>query len=97
MPADFAVSREDLDVVRIGEDVRLEGFELQGEGAVVATSLGPIEVNFTMRHLAENAVYALAAYRRARAAARAGGRGRLGDRLRRLAQPGARRFRAAGS
>ena len=63
VPADFAVSRDDLDVVRIGEDVRLEGFELQGEGAVVITSLGPIEVNFTMRHLAENAVYALAAYR----------------------------------
>ena len=62
VPADFAVGREDLDVVRIGEDVRLEGFELRGEGAVVITSLGPIEVNFTMRHLAENAVYALAAY-----------------------------------
>jgi UDP-N-acetylmuramoyl-tripeptide--D-alanyl-D-alanine ligase len=63
VPADFPVSREDLTVVRIGEDVRLEGFELRGEGAVVATSLGAIEVNFTMRHLAENAVYALAAYR----------------------------------
>jgi len=63
VPADFPVSRSDLDVIRIGEDVRLEGFELHGEGAVVSTSLGPIEVNFTMRHLAENAVYALAAYR----------------------------------
>ncbi len=63
VPADFPVSRDDLDVVRIGEDVRLEGFEVRGEGAVVTTSLGAIEVNFTMRHLAENAVYALAAYR----------------------------------
>ena len=50
-------------VVRVGEDVRLEGFELRGDGALVTTSLGAIEVNFTMRHLAENAVYALAAYR----------------------------------
>ena len=43
--------------------MRLEGFELRGDGAVVATSLGSIEVNFSMRHLAENVVYALAAYR----------------------------------
>jgi UDP-N-acetylmuramoyl-tripeptide--D-alanyl-D-alanine ligase len=63
VPADFPVSRGDLTVIRIGEDVRLEGFEVRGEGAVVSTSLGSIEVNFTMRHLAENAVYALAAYR----------------------------------
>ena len=63
VPADFPVSRDDLDLVRVGEDVRLEGFELRGDGALVTTSLGAIEVNFTMRHLAENAVYALAAYR----------------------------------
>jgi UDP-N-acetylmuramoyl-tripeptide--D-alanyl-D-alanine ligase len=63
VPADFPVSRADLDVVRIGEDARLEGFDVRGESAVVTTSLGAIEVNFTMRHLAENVVYALAAYR----------------------------------
>jgi UDP-N-acetylmuramoyl-tripeptide--D-alanyl-D-alanine ligase len=63
VPADFPVSRDDLELVRVGEDVRLEAFEVRGESAVVTTSLGAIEVNFTMRHLAENAVYALAAYR----------------------------------
>jgi len=63
VPADFPVARMDLDVVRIGEDVRLEAFEPREDGAVLVTSLGSIEVNFTMRHLAENAVYALAAYR----------------------------------
>jgi len=63
VPADLPVARDDLTVVRVGEDVRLEGFELRGDGAVVATSLGSIEVNFSMRHLAENVVYALAAYR----------------------------------
>ncbi len=63
VPADFPVSREDLTVVRIGEDARLESFEVRGDSAVVVTSLGAIEVNFTMRHLAENVVYALAAYR----------------------------------
>jgi UDP-N-acetylmuramoyl-tripeptide--D-alanyl-D-alanine ligase len=63
VPADFPVSRADLDVVRIGEDVRLEAFDVHGESAVVTTTLGAIEVNFTMRHLAENVVYALAAYR----------------------------------
>ncbi|HVN60105.1 MAG TPA: UDP-N-acetylmuramoyl-tripeptide--D-alanyl-D-alanine ligase [Gaiellaceae bacterium] len=63
VPASLLVARDDLTVVRVGEDVRLEGFELRGEGAVVSTSLGAIEVNFTMRHLAENVAYALAAYR----------------------------------
>ena len=35
VPDDFPVSREDLTVIRVGEDVRLEGFEVRGEGAVV--------------------------------------------------------------
>jgi UDP-N-acetylmuramoyl-tripeptide--D-alanyl-D-alanine ligase len=63
VPADFPVRRGDLTVVRIGEDVRLESFEPGEEGGLLVTSLATIEVNFTMRHLAENAVYALAAYR----------------------------------
>jgi UDP-N-acetylmuramoyl-tripeptide--D-alanyl-D-alanine ligase len=63
VPADFPVTRDDLTVVRIDEDVRLEAFEPEGDGARVVTSLGTIEVNFTMRHLAENVLYALAAYR----------------------------------
>ncbi len=63
VPADFPVARDDLTVVRVGEDVRLEAFEPSGDHARVVTSLGTIEVNFTMRHLAENVLYALAAYR----------------------------------
>ena len=63
VPADFPVDRTDLTLVRVGEDVRLESFEPHGDGARVVTSLGTIEVNFTMRHLAENVLYALAAYR----------------------------------
>jgi len=63
VPADFPVERDDLEVVRVGADVRLEAFEPEGERARVVTSLGTLEVNFTMRHLAENVVYALAAYR----------------------------------
>ena len=63
VPADFAVDRDDLTVVRVGEDVRLEAFEPDVDSARVVTSLGTIEVNFTMRHLADNVLYALAAYR----------------------------------
>ncbi len=63
VPADFPIARADLSVVRVGEDVRLEAFEPEGDGARVVTSLGTIEVNFTMRHLAENVLYALATYR----------------------------------
>ena len=63
VPADFPVDRHDLEVIRVGEDVRLEAFEPNADGARVVTSLGTIEVNFTMRHLAENVLYALAAYR----------------------------------
>jgi len=56
VPADFPVSRSDLEVVRVGADVRLESFD----PPVLATSLGVVEVDFTARHLAANAVTALA-------------------------------------
>jgi UDP-N-acetylmuramoyl-tripeptide--D-alanyl-D-alanine ligase len=56
VPADFAVARTDIDVVRVGEDVRLESFE----PPLLRTSLGDLEVSFTARHLAQNAVIALA-------------------------------------
>jgi UDP-N-acetylmuramoyl-tripeptide--D-alanyl-D-alanine ligase len=56
VPADFAVSRTDIDVVRVGEDVRLESFE----PPLLRTSLGAVEVSFTARHLAQNALIALA-------------------------------------
>ncbi len=57
VPAGFAVAREDLDVVRVGEDVTLESFE----PPVLRTSLGTVEVDFSARHLALNAVTAFAA------------------------------------
>ncbi|MGB2954249.1 MAG: UDP-N-acetylmuramoyl-tripeptide--D-alanyl-D-alanine ligase [Gaiellaceae bacterium] len=56
VPADFAVERDDLEVVRVGKDVRLESFE----PPVLRTSLGSFEVDFTARHLAANALTALA-------------------------------------
>jgi UDP-N-acetylmuramoyl-tripeptide--D-alanyl-D-alanine ligase len=56
VPADFTVARDDLQVVRVGEDVTLESFEPPH----LRTSLGELEVNFTARHLATNAVTALA-------------------------------------
>jgi UDP-N-acetylmuramoyl-tripeptide--D-alanyl-D-alanine ligase len=56
VPAGFAVERRDLRVVRVGEDVRLEGFEPPR----LVTSLGAFEVGFSARHLAVNAVTALA-------------------------------------
>ncbi|HKP18799.1 MAG TPA: UDP-N-acetylmuramoyl-tripeptide--D-alanyl-D-alanine ligase [Gaiellaceae bacterium] len=56
VPAEFPVERGDLDVVRVGEDVRLESFE----PPVLTTSLGAVEVDFTARHLAGNALTALA-------------------------------------
>jgi UDP-N-acetylmuramoyl-tripeptide--D-alanyl-D-alanine ligase len=56
VPADFAVSRTDIDVVRVSEDVRLESFE----PPLLRTSLGAVEVSFTARHLAQNALIALA-------------------------------------
>ena len=59
VPADFPVGRDDLEVVRVGEDVTLESFE----PPLLATSLGTVEVEFTARHLAGNALTALAAAR----------------------------------
>ncbi len=57
VPSGFPVRRSDLDVVRIGEDVQLESFE----PPLLRTSFGEIEVDFTARHLASNALCALAA------------------------------------
>jgi UDP-N-acetylmuramoyl-tripeptide--D-alanyl-D-alanine ligase len=59
VPAGFAVERDDLEVVRLGEDVRVESFE----PPLLATSLGEFEVSFTARHLAVNALAALATAR----------------------------------
>jgi UDP-N-acetylmuramoyl-tripeptide--D-alanyl-D-alanine ligase len=59
VPAGFAVERDDLEVVRLGEDVRLESFEPPR----LATSLGTSDVSFTARHLAQNALAAFAAAR----------------------------------
>jgi UDP-N-acetylmuramoyl-tripeptide--D-alanyl-D-alanine ligase len=56
VPAGFAVERDDLRVVRVGEDVTLERFEPPN----LVTSLGTFEVGFSARHLALNAVTALA-------------------------------------
>jgi UDP-N-acetylmuramoyl-tripeptide--D-alanyl-D-alanine ligase len=57
VPADFAVERNDLRVVRVGEDVTLDSFEPPH----LRTSLGDLEVSFTARHLAPNALTAVAA------------------------------------
>jgi UDP-N-acetylmuramoyl-tripeptide--D-alanyl-D-alanine ligase len=59
VPADFTVERSDVEVVRIGEDVRVESFD----PPLLKTSLGLVEVDFTARHLATNALCALAASR----------------------------------
>src|SRR5207244_13567346 len=59
VPAGFAVTRSDIDVVRVGEDVTLESFE----PPLVRTSVGDAEVNFSAQHLALNAVTAFAAAR----------------------------------
>jgi UDP-N-acetylmuramoyl-tripeptide--D-alanyl-D-alanine ligase len=56
VPAGFAVERGDLHVVRIGGDVTLESFEPPR----LVTSLGTFEVGFWARHLAVNALTALA-------------------------------------
>jgi UDP-N-acetylmuramoyl-tripeptide--D-alanyl-D-alanine ligase len=56
VPAGFSVERDDLRVVRVGEDVRLDSFE----PPLLHTSLGTFEVAFTARHLATNALTALA-------------------------------------
>jgi UDP-N-acetylmuramoyl-tripeptide--D-alanyl-D-alanine ligase len=56
VPEDFPVERDDLEVVRVGRDVTLEAFE----PPVLRTSLGALEVDFTARHLAVNALTAIA-------------------------------------
>jgi UDP-N-acetylmuramoyl-tripeptide--D-alanyl-D-alanine ligase len=59
IPDGFPVTRADLEVVRLGEDVRVESFE----PPLLRTSLGEVEVSFTARHLASNALAALATAR----------------------------------
>src|SRR5262245_47376988 len=59
VPADFPVTRNDLNVVRVGIDVSLEAFD----PPLLQTSLGTIEVDFSARHLAANALTALATAR----------------------------------
>jgi UDP-N-acetylmuramoyl-tripeptide--D-alanyl-D-alanine ligase len=55
VPADFPVERADLRVVRVGVDATLESFEPPR----LSTSLGAVEVGFTARHLAQNALIAI--------------------------------------
>ncbi len=57
VPAGFPVERADLEVVRVDEDVTLVSFV----PPVLVTSLGSVEVDFTARHLAGNALTAFAA------------------------------------
>jgi UDP-N-acetylmuramoyl-tripeptide--D-alanyl-D-alanine ligase len=59
VPADFPVQRDDLDVVRVGEEVRVESFDPPH----LRTTLGEVEVSFAARHLAVNGLCALAAAR----------------------------------
>jgi UDP-N-acetylmuramoyl-tripeptide--D-alanyl-D-alanine ligase len=59
VPAEFPVERDDLEVVRVGEDVRVESFDPPR----LRTTLGEVEVSFAARHLAVNALCALAAAR----------------------------------
>jgi UDP-N-acetylmuramoyl-tripeptide--D-alanyl-D-alanine ligase len=56
VPLDFAVARDDLRVVRVGTDVTLDSFEPPR----LRTSLGEVEVDFRARHLAQNALTAIA-------------------------------------
>ena len=56
VPAGFTVGRDDLNVTRLGEDVQLMSFEPPR----LVTSLGAFDVNFTPRHLAQNALTAVA-------------------------------------
>jgi UDP-N-acetylmuramoyl-tripeptide--D-alanyl-D-alanine ligase len=57
VPDGFPVDRPDLELIRVGRDVSVESFE----PPVLRTSLGTVEVDFTARHLASNAVTAFAA------------------------------------
>jgi UDP-N-acetylmuramoyl-tripeptide--D-alanyl-D-alanine ligase len=56
VPDGFPIDRSDLRVVRVGADVTLESFD----PPLLRTSLGTVEVDFTARHLAVNALTALA-------------------------------------
>ncbi|HEY7692957.1 MAG TPA: UDP-N-acetylmuramoyl-tripeptide--D-alanyl-D-alanine ligase [Gaiellaceae bacterium] len=56
VPDGFPIARDDLEVVRVGRDVTLESFD----PPVLRTSLGTVEVGFTARHVAANALTALA-------------------------------------
>jgi UDP-N-acetylmuramoyl-tripeptide--D-alanyl-D-alanine ligase len=56
VPADFVVERDDLRIVRLGEDVTLESFA----PPLLHTSVGTVEVNFTARHVAQGALTAVA-------------------------------------
>jgi UDP-N-acetylmuramoyl-tripeptide--D-alanyl-D-alanine ligase len=64
VPAELAVVREDVDVVRVGEDVRLVRCE-DGDCDVEWSDGTRVELTLptTARHHGENAVAALAAYR----------------------------------
>ena len=56
VPAGFALTRTDLAVVRVDEDVTLESFD----PPTLRTSLGTSQVNFSAQHLAQNALTAFA-------------------------------------
>ena len=56
VPAGFDIARDDVTVIRVGEDVTLESFEPPR----LVTSLGATDVSFTARHLAANALVAVA-------------------------------------
>ncbi len=56
VPEAFPVERDDLEVVRVGRHVALESFD----PPLLRTSLGTVEVDFTARHLAANALTAFA-------------------------------------
>jgi UDP-N-acetylmuramoyl-tripeptide--D-alanyl-D-alanine ligase len=59
VPAAFPIDRDDLVVIRVGEDVVLESFE----PPLLRTSIGSAEVNFSAQHLAQNGLVAFAAAR----------------------------------
>ena len=59
VPADFPVERDDVDVVRIGDDVRIESVDPPH----LLTTLGEVEVSFAARPLAVTGLCALAAAR----------------------------------
>jgi UDP-N-acetylmuramoyl-tripeptide--D-alanyl-D-alanine ligase len=56
VPDGLPIERDDLRIVRVGTDVTLESFDPPW----LRTSLGTVEVDFTARHLAVNALTALA-------------------------------------